>query len=97
MDLTLSANERIVASLRLHLREDAMIKLSNSDGRFVVELLERRRRVILEMARRLPEQPRKERAAELGCLDNVLTQMKAELPQITDLEIAEAVKLVRSL
>jgi hypothetical protein len=99
MDLTLyaeSANERIVISLRPHLREDIMIKLSNFEGRFVVQLLELRRAAILEMMQRLPEQSRNERA-ELGRLDTVLTQIKAELPQITDPEISEAVKLVRSL
>jgi hypothetical protein len=84
MDLTLyaeSANDRIVISLRPHLREDIMIKLSNSDGRFVVQLLELRRAAILEMTQRLPEQSCKERTGELGRLDTVLTQIKAELPQ----------------
>ena len=74
-----------------------MIKPSNYDGRFVVRLLELRRAAILEMTRQLPDQSRKERTAELRRLDAVLTQIKAELPQITDPEIAEAVKLVRSL
>jgi hypothetical protein len=45
----------------------------------------------------LPEQSCKERAAELRRLDAVLTQIKAELPQITDPEIVKAGKLVRSL
>ena len=49
------------------------------------------------MTQQLPEQSGKERAAELRHLDAVLTQIKAELPQITDPEIAEAVQLVRSL
>ena len=74
-----------------------MIKLSNYDGRFVVRLLELRRAAILEMMQQLPEQSGQERAAELKCLDAVLTQIKAELPQITDPEIAEAVQLERSL
>ena len=51
----------------------------------------------LEMTQQLPEQSCKERAAELKRLDAVLTQIKAELPQITDPEIVEAVKLLRSL
>jgi hypothetical protein len=74
-----------------------MIKLSNYDGRFVVRLLELRRAAILEMTQQLREQSCKERAAELKHLDAALTQIKAELPQITDPEIVEAVKLVRSL
>ena len=74
-----------------------MIKLSNYDGRFVVRLLELRRAAILEMTRQLPEQSCKERAAELRRLDAALTQIKAELPQITDSEIVETVKLVGSL
>jgi len=49
------------------------------------------------MTQQLPEQLGKERAAELRRLDAVLTQIKAELLQITDPEIAEAVQLVRSL
>ena len=65
-----------------------MIKLSNYDGQFVVQLLELRRAAILEMAQQLPEQSCKERAAELRRLDVVLTQIKAEFPQITDLKIA---------
>ena len=63
-----------------------MIKLSNYDGQFVVRLLELRRAAILEMTQQLPEQSCKERAAELRRLDAVLTQIKAELPQITDLK-----------
>jgi hypothetical protein len=39
------------------------------------------------MTQQLPEQSCKERAAELKRLDAVLTQIKAELPQITDLKI----------
>ena len=74
-----------------------MIKLSNYDGRFIVRLLELRRAAILEMMQQLPEQSCKERAAELRRLDAMLTQIKAELPQTTDPEIAEAIKLVRSL
>jgi hypothetical protein len=74
-----------------------MIKLSDYDGRFIVRLLELRRAGILEMTKQLPEQSCKERAAELRRLDAVLTQIKAELPQTTDPEIAEAIKLVRSL
>ena len=38
----------------------------------------------LEMTQQLPEQSCKERAAELKRLDAVLTQIKAELPQITN-------------
>jgi hypothetical protein len=79
------------------LGRDVMIKLSNYDGRFVVRLLELRRAAILEMTQRSPEQSCKERAAELNRLDAVLTQIKAELPRITDPETTEAVKLVRSL
>jgi len=74
-----------------------MIKISHYDGRFVVRLLELRRAAILEMTQRSPEQSCKERAAELKRLDAVLTQIKVDLPQITDPEIAEVVKLVRSL
>ena len=70
-----------------------MVKLSNSDSRFVVEMLELRRASIL----RLPEQTSKARAVELKRLDAILTQIKAELPQVTDPEIAEAIELVRSL
>jgi hypothetical protein len=70
-----------------------LVKLSNSDSRFVVEMLELRRATIL----RLPEQSPKTRAAELKRLDAILMQIKAELPQVTDPEIAEAIKLVRSL
>jgi hypothetical protein len=84
-------NERTI------LGRDVMIKLSNYDGQFVVRLLELRRAAILEMMQQLPEQSCKERAAELRRLDAVLTQIKAELPQTTDPEIAEAIKLVRSL
>jgi hypothetical protein len=74
-----------------------MIKLNNCDGRFIVRLLELRRAAILEMTLQLPEQSCKERASELGHLDAVLAQIKAELPQITDPDIAEALQLVRSL
>ena len=74
-------------------REDTLVKLSNSDSRFVVEMLELRRASIL----RLPEQTSKARAVELKRLDAILTQIKAELPQVTDPEIAEAIELVRSL
>ena len=49
----------------------------------------------LEMTQQLPEQSCKERAAELRRLDAVLTQIKAELPQITAPELAEAVSVVR--
>ena len=100
MGLTLYSeptNERTIVLLRDILGRDVMIKLSNYDGRFVVRLLELRRAAILEMTQQLPEQSCKERAAELRRLDAVLTQIKAELPQITDPEIVEAVKLVRSL
>jgi hypothetical protein len=72
-----------------------MIKLSNYDGRYVARLLELRRAAILEITQQLPEQSCKERAAELRRLDAVLTQIKAELPQITDPEFAEAVSVVR--
>jgi hypothetical protein len=58
-----------------------MIKLSNYDGRFVVQLLELRRAAILEMTQRLPEQLCKEQVTELERLDAVLTEIKAELPQ----------------
>ena len=44
---------------------------------------------VLEMAQRSPEPSCKERAAELKCA--VLTQIKPELPQVTEPEIAEAV------
>lgn len=75
-----------------------MIKLSNSDGRFIVQLLEQRRAAVLEMMQRRPEdQACKAQSAELRHLDAVLTQIKAELPQITEPEIAEAVELVASL
>jgi hypothetical protein len=74
-------------------REDTLVKLSNSDSRFVVEMLELRRATIL----RQPEQSPKARAVELQRLDGILMQIKAELPQATDPEIAEAIKLVRSL
>jgi hypothetical protein len=49
------------------------------------------------MTQQLPKQSCKVRAAELSRLDAALTQIKAELPQITDPEIVEAAKLVRSL
>jgi len=74
-----------------------MIKFSHSDGRFVMRLLELRRAAVLEMMQRLPDQACKAQSAELGRLDAVLTLIKAELPQITDPEIVEAVKVVRSL
>jgi hypothetical protein len=74
-------------------REDTLVKLSNSDSRFVVEMLELRRATIL----RQPERSPKARAVELQRLDAILMQIKAELPQATDPEIAEAIKLVRSL
>jgi hypothetical protein len=70
-----------------------LVKLSNSDSRFVVEMLELRRATILGQ----PEQSPKARAVELQRLDAILMQIKAELPQATDPEIAEAIKLVRSL
>lgn len=73
-----------------------MIKLSNSDGRFVALLLEQRRAALLEMTRPSDHLPR-EQVGELRRLDTVLTEIKAELPQITDSEIVEAVTLVRSL
>ena len=74
-------------------REDTLVKLSNSDSRFVVEMLELRRASILRQS----ERPPKARAVELQRLDAILMQIKAELPQATDPEIAEAIKLVRSL
>jgi hypothetical protein len=75
-----------------------VIKLSNSDGRFIVRLLEQRRAAILEMMQRLPDnQAYKARSSELRHLDAVLTQIKSELPQIADPEVAEAVELVDSL
>jgi hypothetical protein len=70
-----------------------LVKLSNSDNRFVVEMLELWRATIW----RQPEQSSKARAVELKRLDAILMQIKAELPQVTDPEIAEAIKLVRSL
>ena len=73
-----------------------MIKLSDADSRFVVQLLELRRAAILKVSQEQLEQSCEQRAAELSRLDTVLTQIKAELPQITDPEIAEAIKLVRS-
>jgi hypothetical protein len=75
-----------------HLREDIMIKLSYSDGRFVVRLLEQRRTVVLEMMQRLPTPVCKAQSAELRRLDAVLTHIKAELPQITDPEIVETAR-----
>jgi hypothetical protein len=72
---------------------ESNVKLSNSDSRFVVEMLELRRATIL----RQPEPSSKARALELERLDAILMQIKAELPQVTDPEIAEAIKLVRSL
>ena len=68
-------------------REDTLVKLSDSDSRFVVQMLELRRAAILDIIRRLPEQSSKSQAVELKRLDAVLTQIKAELPQITDPEI----------
>jgi len=56
-------------------------------------MLELRRASIL---RQLDQSP-KARAVELQRLDAILMQIKAELPQATDPEIAEAIKLVRSL
>jgi hypothetical protein len=64
---------------------DVMIKLSNYNGLFVVQSLELRRAALLEMTRRLSEQSRRERAVEFRRLDAVLMQIKAELPQITEL------------
>ena len=46
---------------------------------------------------RQPEQSSKARAVELKRLGAILMQIKAELPQVADPEIAEAIKLVRSL
>ena len=66
-----------------------MTKLSNYDGRFVVQLLDVRRAALLEMMQRLSEQSRGERAAELRRLDAAL--IKAELPQITNPEMAESI------
>ena len=61
-------------------REDTLVKLSDSDSRFVVQMLELRRAAILDIIRRLPEQSSKSQAVELKRLDAVLTQ-------ITDPEI----------
>jgi hypothetical protein len=76
--------------------EDTLVKLSDSDSRFIVQMLELRRAAMLDIEGRSPQQS-KLRALELKRLDAVLTQIKAELPLILDPEIAEAVKLVRSL
>ena len=73
-------------------REDTLVKLSNSDSRFVVEMLELRRATIL----RQPEQSPRARAVELQRLDAILMQIKADL-HVTDPQIVEAIKLVRSL
>lgn len=89
-------NGRTLMPLRGLPREEPLVKLSNSDSRFVVQMLEVRRAALLD-TQRLPERLLKSRAVELERLDAVLTQIKAELPQISDPEIAEAVKLVRSL
>ena len=78
-------------------REESLVKLSDSDSRFVVQMLEVRRATLLDTTQRLPERLLKSRAVELERLDAVLTQIKAELPRISDPEISEAVKLVRSL
>ena len=86
-------NERMVIWLRGSRGRTPLVKLSNSDSRFLVEMLELRRATIL----RQPEQSPKARAVELQRLDAILTQIKAELPQATDPEIVEAIKLVRSL
>jgi len=67
-----------------------MMKLGNFDGRFIVQLLELRRAAVFGGARAIVQGV----SAELKRLDAVLTQIKAKLPQITDPEIAEAVKLV---
>ena len=69
-----------------------MIKLTYSDGRFVVRLLEQRRAVVLEMMQRLPAPACKAQSAELRRLDAVLTHIKAELPQITGPEIVDTVR-----
>jgi hypothetical protein len=76
--------------------EDALVKLSDSDSRFIVQMLELRRAAVLDIEGGSPQQS-KLRALELKRLDAVLTQIKAELPSIPDPEIAEGVKLVRSL
>ena len=76
--------------------EDTLVKLSDSDSRFIVQMLELRRAAILDIEGRSPQRA-KLRALELKRLEAVLTQIKAELPPISDPEIAEAVKLVRSL
>jgi len=52
-----------------------LVKLSNSDSRFLVEMLELRRASIL---RQLEQSP-KARAVELQRLDAILMQIKAEL------------------
>jgi hypothetical protein len=96
-ELSRLPNERMVLWLRGSRGRDILVKLSDSDSRFVVQLLELRRTAILDITRRLPEQPSRSRAVELTRLDALLTEIKAELPQITDPEIVEAVKLVRSL
>jgi hypothetical protein len=76
--------------------EDTLVKLSDSDSRFIVQMLELRRAAMLDIEGQSPQQS-KLRALELKRLDAVLTQIKAELPLIPDSEIAQAVKLVRSL
>ena len=70
-----------------------MIKLGSPDGRLIAQLLELRHAAILEMTRRPLGQSCKEQAVELGGSIPLLTQIKAELPQITELEIAEPIKL----
>ena len=53
-----------------------MIKLSNSDGRFVALLLEQRRAALLEMTRPSDHLPR-EQVGELRRLDTVLTSKRS--------------------
>jgi len=75
-----------------------MITLSNADARFIIQELELRRSMLLDVGEQLSRSTRGgARAVELSHLDQVLTQLKAGLPQITNPEIVEAIKLVRSL
>jgi hypothetical protein len=74
-----------------------MITLSNSDARFVAQLLELRRSALLEISCRLSEPSAKSpRTAELKHLDQLIGRLKAAPLQATERQILEAIKLVRS-